>query len=102
MLKSPPMTTWEWFQTSAAALDVPVDDTQREAIEEALGAQLELDLKAKDELDQWLRDRSHLEQRLSELEKELKEQPESLKATYDVRLSRLTPVGMVYLWPSSR
>jgi ubiquinone biosynthesis protein UbiJ len=76
--------------------------TQRETIEEALGAQLELQLTAKDEVDQWRRDRGHLEQRLAALEKELTEQPEALKLTYDVRLSRLTPVGMVYLWPGSR
>jgi hypothetical protein len=76
--------------------------TQRETIEEALGAQLELNLTARDEIDQWRRDKSHLEQRLGALEKELAEQPESLRATYDVRLTRLTPVGMVYLWPSSR
>ncbi|MCU0697707.1 MAG: DISARM system SNF2-like helicase DrmD [Myxococcaceae bacterium] len=77
-------------------------ETQRETIDEALGDQLELKLTAKDELDQWRRDKSHLEKRLSALEKELEEQPEALKATYDVRLTRLTPVGMVYLWPSSR
>lgn len=76
--------------------------TQRETIEEALGDQLELKLTAKDELEQWRRDKSHLEKRLAALEKELAEQPEALKATYDVRLARLTPVGMVYLWPSSR
>ncbi len=76
--------------------------TQRETIEEALGAQLELQLTAKEELEQRQRDRHHLEHRLAALEKELAEQPESLKATYDVRLARLTPVGMVYLWPSSR
>jgi ERCC4-related helicase len=76
--------------------------TQRETIEEALGAQLELKLTAQDELEQRRRDRSHLEQRLATLEKELVEQPEALRATYEVRLSRLTPVGMVYLWPSSR
>ncbi|WP_233605242.1 DISARM system SNF2-like helicase DrmD [Corallococcus sp. AB030] len=76
--------------------------TQRETIQEALGAQLELKLTVKDELEQQRRDKGHLEQRLAALAKELDEQPESLKATYDVRLARLTPVGMVYLWPSSR
>ncbi|RKG85148.1 hypothetical protein D7W82_20315 [Corallococcus sp. CA049B] len=76
--------------------------TQRETIQEALGAQLELKLTVKDELEQQRRDKGHLEQRLAALAKELEEQPESLKATYDVRLARLTPVGMVYLWPSSR
>lgn len=75
---------------------------QREAIEESLGAQLELELTQKDELDQWRRDKSHLEARRSALEKELKEEPTALAATYEVRLSRLSPVGMVYLWPSSR
>lgn len=77
-------------------------ETQRETIDEALGDQLELKLTAKDELDQWRRDKGHLEKRLAALAKELVEQPEALKATYDVRLTRLTPVGMVYLWPSSR
>lgn len=76
--------------------------TQRETIEEALGEQLDLPLAAKDEIDQWRRDKSHLEQRLGAIEKELVEEPEALKRTYDVRLTRLTPVGMVYLWPSTR
>lgn len=76
--------------------------TQQETIEEALSAQLELELTAREEVDQWRRDKSHLEQRLAALEKELAEQPDSLKATYAVRLTRLIPVGMVYLWPSSR
>ena len=88
--------------TSEAKALTQILVTQRETIEEALGAQLELDLTAKEEVDQWRRDKSHLEQRLAALEKELAEQPESLKATYEVRLTRLTPVGMVYLWPSSR
>ncbi len=77
-------------------------DTQRETIEEALGEQLELKLTAKEELEQWRRDKTHLEQRLAALEKERAEQPDALKTTYEVRLTRLTPVGMVYLWPSSR
>jgi hypothetical protein len=76
--------------------------TQRETIEEALGAQLELELTAKDELDQWRRDKTHLEQRLKAIERELKDEPTALQRTYDVRLTRLSPVGMVYLWPSSR
>ncbi|RYZ41575.1 MAG: hypothetical protein EOO71_11470 [Myxococcaceae bacterium] len=76
--------------------------TQQETIEEALGAQLEFNLNAREELDQWRRDKSHLEQRLAALKRELAEQPESLQATYAVRLARVTPVGMVYLWPGTR
>lgn len=75
---------------------------QREAIEEALGQQLELQLTAKEELEQWRRDKGHLQQRLAALETEVREQPAALRATYDVQLTRLSPVGMVYLWPSSR
>lgn len=79
-------------------------ETQRETIEEALGdKQLDLsDQLTRDEREQWRRDKAHLQTRLSLLEKELREQPDALAATYDVRIARLTPVGMVYLWPSSR
>ncbi|WP_225888703.1 DISARM system SNF2-like helicase DrmD [Myxococcus xanthus] len=76
--------------------------TQQEAIQEALSAQLELKLDARAEQDQWRRDKVHLEQRLTALGRELVEQPESLKATYAVRVARLVPVGMVYLWPGAR
>lgn len=79
-------------------------ETQREAIEEALGdKQLDLsDQLTRDEREQWRRDKAHLQTRLALLEKELREQPEALASTYAVRIARLTPVGMVYLWPSSR
>lgn len=76
--------------------------TQRETIEEALNGQLELELTNREELEQLRRDRGHLEQRLGAIETELREEPELLRRTYEVRLARLTPVGMVYLWPSSR
>lgn len=88
--------------TEAAQLRT-ILETQREAIDEALGAQLELDVQlSREEREQWRRDKNHLETRRSLLEKELREQPEALANTYAVRVARLTPVGMVYLWPSSR
>ena len=77
-------------------------ESQQEAIAEVLDRQLDLELVAKEEIDQFKRDKGHLEKRRSALEKELREQPEALKQIYDVRLARLSPVGMVYLWPSSR
>ncbi len=76
---------------------------QRAYIEETLGdTQLELQLTIKEELEQWRRDKQHLQQRLQAIEAEVKEQPDALAETYDVRLPRVTPVGMVYLWPASR
>ncbi len=77
-------------------------ETQQESIAEVLDRQLGLELVAKEEIDQFKRDKGHLEKRRAALEKELREQPEALKQIYDVRLARLSPVGMVYLWPSSR
>ncbi len=46
-------------------------------------------------------DRRHWEGRLSRLERELRDEPERLRNSYDVRAHRLEPVGMVYLWPVS-
>lgn len=75
---------------------------QRETIEEALSAQLELRLVGRDEQEQLRRDRAHLEGRLAALGEELVREPAALEATYAVRLARLVPVGMVYLWPEGR
>ncbi len=46
-------------------------------------------------------DRRHWEGRLTRLERELRDEPERLQRSYEVRAHRLEPVGMVYLWPVS-
>jgi polyhydroxyalkanoate synthesis regulator phasin len=46
-------------------------------------------------------DRRHWEGRLTRLERELREEPQRLRESYDVRAHRLEPVGLVYLWPVS-
>ncbi|MFG1270116.1 DISARM system SNF2-like helicase DrmD [Xanthobacter sp. DSM 14520] len=46
-------------------------------------------------------DRRHWEGRLTRLERELRDEPERLRNSYEVRAHRLEPVGMVYLWPVS-
>lgn len=46
-------------------------------------------------------DRRHWEGRLTRLERELREEPERLRNSYEVRAHRLEPVGIVYLWPVS-
>lgn len=46
-------------------------------------------------------DRRHWDGRLTRLERELREEPERLRSSYEVRAHRLEPVGMVYLWPVS-
>jgi superfamily II DNA or RNA helicase len=46
-------------------------------------------------------DRRHWEGRLSRLERELRDEPQRLRHSYEVRAHRLEPVGLVYLWPVS-
>jgi SNF2 family DNA or RNA helicase len=46
-------------------------------------------------------DRRHWETRLQRLERELAEEPQRLRQSYEVRAQRLEPVGVVYLWPRS-
>ena len=46
-------------------------------------------------------DRRHWQTRLTRLEQEIRDEPERIRASYDVRAHRLEPVGLVYLWPAS-
>ncbi|MCA9664086.1 MAG: DISARM system SNF2-like helicase DrmD [Myxococcales bacterium] len=48
------------------------------------------------------RDLEHMQQRLAQIGGELEREPEQLRTLYEVVLSRLEPVGMVYLWPTTR
>ena len=38
---------------------------------------------------------------LVRLEKEIRDEPARLRASYDVTAHRLEPVGLVYLWPAT-
>jgi hypothetical protein len=40
--------------------------------------------------------------RLQALERELESEPAEIEALYRVSLQRLEPVGLVYLWPTTR
>jgi superfamily II DNA/RNA helicase len=41
----------------------------------------------------------HWEKRLATLDRELAEEPQRIRAVYDVKAQRIEPVGLVYLWP---
>lgn len=45
-------------------------------------------------------DRRHWQGRLVRLEKEIRDEPARIRASYDVHAHRLEPVGLVYLWPA--
>lgn len=77
---------------------------QKERIEkeQAKHADPQLDLGfAEDEKRQLSADRRHWERRLSDLEKELTTEPDRIRRSFEVRATRLEPVGLAYLWPVS-
>ena len=63
-------------------------------------SQLELGFSV-EEVKQLRAEQRHWESRLHALERELAEEPKRLRESYDVRSTRLEPVGLVYLWPVS-
>ena len=46
-------------------------------------------------------DRRHWQRRLEALRTEIRTEPERIRRTYDVKATRVEPVGLVYLWPVS-
>lgn len=70
--------------------------------ERAKHADPQLDLGfADDEKRQLAADRRHQERRLAELERELTTEPDRIRRSFEVRATRLEPVGLAYLWPVS-
>ena len=56
---------------------------------------------AKAEKRQLAADRRHWTKRLQMIETEIEEEPEKIRASYEVKATRVEPVGLVYLWPAS-
>jgi predicted RNA-binding protein (virulence factor B family) len=75
-------------------------DRQEDAIKkkEKEDKQLLLGLD-KDELRQLESDRSYWVDRLGQLRLEKKSEPERIRQSYEVKVSQLQPLGVVYLWP---
>jgi hypothetical protein len=63
--------------------------------------QFQLSLFNADELRQLEADRRHWRVRVAELEQEIEAEPARIAETYQVKASRIEPVGLVYLWPVS-
>jgi hypothetical protein len=47
-------------------------------------------------------DLAHMRERLAHIDAELASEPDQLRALYEVVLTRLEPIGLVYLWPTTR
>ena len=52
-----------------------------------------------DELRQLESNKRHWEKRLAAIDRELKTEPECIKAVYEVKAQGIEPVGLIYLWP---
>ncbi|MFH1465091.1 MAG: DISARM system SNF2-like helicase DrmD [Pseudomonadota bacterium] len=63
--------------------------------------QLSLDLLrgAAEERENFERDRRFMDARLDAIEREIIEEPRTIRASYEVVLRRFEPVGLAYLWP---
>ena len=83
-------------------------EEQRAAIKKELGVRAQRSLDFGDseseraQHDQFERDRAHMAKRLDEIGRELDTEPAQVRSLYEVALTRLEPVGLVYLWPRTR
>ncbi len=79
---------------------------QRAAIERTLSSRRQLSLEFTEaqnaERRQYEDDERHLAERLAEIEREIEREPIEVARHYDVAFTRLQPVGLIYLWPTSR
>jgi hypothetical protein len=61
--------------------------------------QQRLALEEEEERRQLEADRRYWDKRLGAIDRELREEPARIQALYEVRATRIEPVGLVYLWP---
>ena len=82
-------------------------ETQQKYIAESIAKhdkrdarQLRIDFgDQEDELRQLESNRRYWDKRLTALETELRTEPDRIRELYDVKATRIEPVGLVYLWP---
>jgi len=75
---------------------------QRDRIREAVSKHASgtmLGLEGTDEIRQLKADQVHWAKRLTTIEQELLHEPRRVEQHYDVKVWRVEPVGLAYLWP---
>ena len=79
-------------------------EKQRERIEKRAAQfenkQLEIEFDA-EERRQVEADKRHWQRRIASLREEMRSEPKRIEAAYEVKATRIEPVGIVYLWPLS-
>lgn len=80
---------------------MPIPQRQQLAIDKAEKQLRQVELfkvQERDQRRQLERDLEHLDLRRAEASLELESEPRAIEALYEVRMQRLTPVGMVVAW----
>jgi superfamily II DNA or RNA helicase len=76
-------------------------ERQRKRVgEELANRQLPLDLSGEDKR-QFESNRRSWKNRLEQFERDLEQEPQRVRNFYEVRVKRIEPVGLVYLWPET-
>lgn len=79
-------------------------ETQRDRIldqERTYHEDHQLEIFPPEQMRQVEADRRHWQTRLAQLDQEMETEPARVRAIYQIRASRIEPVGLVYLWPMS-
>jgi ERCC4-related helicase len=88
-------------QKEATAMEALLTEQRDRILTEKKKDARQLSLFNADELRQLDADRRHWELRLAQLEQEMVAEPQRIEQTYEVKATRVEPVGIVYLWPVS-
>lgn len=79
---------------------------QKSAIQRELSRRTQLDFAftdaQRDQREQYEADVEHMSEREKQIDIELETEPAQIRSLYQVSLTRLEPVGLVYLWPGTR
>ncbi|MCB9583641.1 MAG: hypothetical protein H6717_41795 [Polyangiaceae bacterium] len=79
---------------------------QRERIEKTIQENRQQALQFSDtereQREQFEQDRKHMEARLDRIAKEIETEPREIETLYQIEARRVEPVGLVYLWPTTR
>ena len=60
------------------------------------------DKDSRDARDQWENETAYLDERKATIARDLALEPASIEAGYEIKLRRLEPVGLVYIWPETK
>jgi len=75
---------------------------QQDRIRETIGKHASgalLGLEGTDEIRQLKADQEHWKRRLTKIDEELTQEPRRIEEHYNVKVWRIEPIGLAYLWP---